>query len=146
VADAVENEEPESEFEQDDDHGRLLSEDQNLEGPDDDEELDGNLGIEELNAEVNRLLQSIDMAVELESDSESVPVPLPVVEPGSESVSSWYKGKYPLHYRQPMCVQADRETRRKDKERQIRDKRLLERWPRVDGAEELRLLYEGNIP
>ena len=44
-----------------------------------------------------------------------------------------------------MCQQAGK-RREKDKERQIRDKELLERWPRVDGDAELRLLYEGAIP
>ena len=112
------------------------------------------VGIEELNAEVDCLLQSIG----LQNSEAGINSDLPGCEPqavpktsnpdplaGSQPVSTWYQGQYPLHRTSPLCQQADK-SRRKDKERQIRDKELLERWPRVDGDAELRLLYEGAIP
>ena len=104
--------------------------------------------IEELNAEDGRLLQAIDLqnsgivsefplAVRKTSNSDPLADPQPV--------SAWCRGQYPLHRSSPLCQQADK-RRAKDKERQIRDKELLERWPRVDGEAELQLLYEDAIP
>ena len=118
------------------------------------DELDP-VGIEELNAEVDRLLQSIG----LQNSEAGINSDLPGCEPqavpktenpdplaGPQPVSAWYQGQYPLHRTLQLCQQADKSRREKDKERQIRDKELLERWPRVDGDAELRLLYEGAIP
>ena len=132
------------------------------------DELDS-AGIKELNAEVDRLLQSIS----LQNSEVGINSDLPGCEPqavpktenpdplaGPQPVSAWYQGQYPLHRTLQLCQQADKSRREKDKERQIRDKErqirdkerqirdkeLLERWPRVDGNAELRLLYEGAIP
>ena len=118
------------------------------------DELDS-VGIKELNAEVDRLLQSISLQnseVGINSDFPGCePQAVPKTEnpdplAGPQPVSAWYQGQYPLHQTLQLCQQADKSRREKDKERQIRDKELLERWPRVDGNAELRLLYEGAIP
>ena len=57
--------------------------------------------------------------------------------------STWYKGSYPLCRRPPLCVQADMQRMERDRERQLRDKPLLDKWPRVSHADKLRLLHEG---
>ena len=57
--------------------------------------------------------------------------------------SAWYKGRYPLCRRPPLCIQADLQRMERDRERQLQDKHLLDKWPRVSGASKLRLLYKG---
>ena len=116
--------------------------------------MEDGLGTEELDAEVNRLLQSIGLQnSEIEPNlpdgnpQTAVPEtsnPGPPV-PGRQPASAWYRGQYPLHQALSSCQQADRSRREKDKEWQIRDKELPEKWPRVDGDAELQLLYEGII-
>ena len=105
--------------------------------------------IEELNAEVDRLPQSIGLK-NSGTDSE-LPQALP------KTYKFGFTGRAPtIKYMVPrpvsttpniaiMSTGGQREEE-KDKERQSRDKELLERWPRVDGDTELRLLYEGAIP
>ena len=45
---------------------------------------------------------------------------------GPRPLIAWYRGKCPLHWTLPLCQQADRSRREKDKERHIQDKGLLE--------------------
>jgi hypothetical protein len=87
------------------------------------------LDVEQLDAEVDELLQ--------------LRPPATILPAGS--VSGWYQGEYPLHRKTLLCVESDRKRREKDIQRQLRDKRQLERWPRIDGVDKLRLLYEGLL-
>ena len=75
------------------------------------------VGIEELNADVDRLLQSIGL------QNPGIDSELPQAVPktsnsdplaGPQPASSWRRGQYPLHRTSPLCQQADK--RRKNKE------------------------------
>ena len=57
--------------------------------------------------------------------------------------SAWYKGRYPLCRRPPLYIQVDLPRMERDRERQLRDKHLLDKWPRVSGANKIRILHEG---
>ena len=108
------------------------------------------LGVAALYEEVNRLLQ-------LEEIEEPDRALLPMLASTSEGLrgsenngsgtgtSTWYKGSYPLCRRPPLCVQADIQRMERDRERQLRDKPLLDKWPRVSRADKLGLLYEGIV-
>jgi hypothetical protein len=98
-------------------------------GSESDSDLLGILDIEQLEAEVDELLRSRPPATILPAGS----------------ISGWYQGEYPLHTKTLLCVEADRKRREMDIQRQLRDKRQLERWPRIDGVDKLRLLYEGLL-
>jgi hypothetical protein len=119
---------------------------------------DDPLEIAALEAEVDVLLQGVqvDETLELEFgldlDSE-VPLPGPVPVPASNDVgtasdtgttSGWYHGKYPLHRKSPLCFEIDRKRKEQDIERQMRDKHLLDKWPRVSIAEKEKLLQDGE--
>ena len=98
------------------------------EGDELDSDLEDGLGTEELDAEVNRLLQSIglqnsDIEPNLPDGNPQTAVPEtsnpgPPV-PGRQPASAWYRGQYPLHQALSSCQQVDRSRREKDKERQI---------------------------
>ena len=99
--------------------------------------MSSDLGVEALDEEVNQLLQ------EMQDSEVPLPTPVPATNHLGSGTSTWYKGNYPLCRRPPLCVQTDLQRMERDRERQLRDKHLLDKWPRVSGADKLRLLHEG---
>ena len=57
--------------------------------------------------------------------------------------STKYKGSYLLCRRPLICVLADIQRVERYGEQQLREKHILDRWPRVLGAGKLRPLYQG---
>ena len=112
------------------------------------------LGVAALDEEVNRPLQ-------LEEIEEPDDAPLPMLASASEGprdpedngarvesasgtgTSTWYKGGYLLCRQPPLRVQTDDQRMERDRERQLRDKHLLDKRQRVSGADKLRPLHEG---
>ena len=99
--------------------------------------MSSGLGVGALDEEVNQLLQ------EMQDSEVPLPTPVPATNRLGSGTSTWYKGNYPLCRRLPLCVQADLQRMERDRERQLGDKHLLEKWRRVSGADKLRLLHAG---
>ena len=98
--------------------------------------MSGGLGVEALDEEVDQLLQEMQEEV-----------PLPTLASNTSHLESgtgtWYKGNHPLCRRPPLCVRADIQRMERDRERQLKDKNLLDKLPRVSCADKLRLFHEG---
>ena len=110
--------------------------------------MSGDLGVAALDEEINQLLQAIEeealAALGPPPGSPTAYAALGIIATVLKEVPACgAKGIIPLSRRPLLCVQADMQRTNQDRERQLRlrDKHLLDKWPRISCADKLQILF-----